>query len=188
MTSLRQTGVIVITGVMAAGKSTIAQLLAERFDRGVHLRGDMFRKMIVKGREEMLPEASAEAERQLALRYKITANTARMYVDAGFHVVLQDVILGPALQEIVESLGEHPVYVVVLKPSQDVICTREQHRDKTGYGIWSIDELNRRLTEETPRIGLWLDTSHLSAEETVDVIWKRIWDEGKIAPLGRPIQ
>jgi chloramphenicol 3-O-phosphotransferase len=180
MPHLRQPAVIVVTGVMASGKSTIAQRLAEKFERGVHLRGDSFRKMIVKGREEMLPDASDEAERQLALRYRLSASAARTYAEAGFHVVLQDVILGPALQEITEMLDVLPVYVVVLNPSEDTIRTREQIREKTGYGVWSIQELNRRLTDETPRIGLWLDTSDLSPEETAQEIWKRIWNEGKI--------
>ncbi len=41
--------VIVITGAMAAGKSTVAELLASRFARSVHVRGDSFRRMIVNG-------------------------------------------------------------------------------------------------------------------------------------------
>ncbi|MGG4341366.1 phosphotransferase-like protein [Paenibacillus lautus] len=180
MSHLRQPAVIVVTGVMASGKSSIAQLLAEKFERGVHLRGDSFRKMIVRGREEMLPDASLEAERQLALRYRLSASTARTYAEAGFHVVLQDVILGPALHQITEMLNGLPVFVVVLNPSENAISAREQIRDKKGYGVWTIHELNRRLTDETPRIGLWLDTSDFSPEETIEEIWKRIWDEGKI--------
>ncbi|KOR89786.1 AAA family ATPase [Paenibacillus solani] len=180
MRFLRQPSVIVITGVMASGKSAVAQLLAEKFERGVHLRGDSFRRMIVKGREEMLPDASHEAEKQLSLRYQLSAATARGYAEAGFHVVWQDVILGPSLQEITQMLNDLPVFVVVLNPSETAISAREQTRDKKGYGVWTIQELNRRLTEETPRIGLWLDTSELSQEETVDEIWKRIWDEGII--------
>lgn len=39
--------VVLITGVMAAGKSTVAQLLAESLPRAVHVRGDVFRRMIV---------------------------------------------------------------------------------------------------------------------------------------------
>ncbi len=35
---------VLITGVMASGKSTVAQLLAERLEKSVHLRGDIFRK------------------------------------------------------------------------------------------------------------------------------------------------
>ncbi|GIO96609.1 hypothetical protein J14TS5_16950 [Paenibacillus lautus] len=180
MSHLRQPAVIVVTGVMASGKSTIAQLLAEQFERGVHLRGDSFRKMIVRGREEMLPDASLEAERQLALRYQLSASAARTYTEAGFHVVLQDVILGPALHQITEMLNGLPVFVVVLNPSENAISAREQIRDKKGYGVWTIHELNRRLTDETPRIGLWLDTSDFSPEETAQEIWKRIWDEGNV--------
>ena len=46
-------GIILITGNMAAGKSTVAQALAERLPMSVHLRGDRFRRMIVNGQAEM---------------------------------------------------------------------------------------------------------------------------------------
>ncbi|MFD9885204.1 AAA family ATPase, partial [Streptomyces alboflavus] len=52
-------GVIVITGIMAAGKSTVAQALAERLPRAAHVRGDVFRRMIVSGRQEYEPGAGA---------------------------------------------------------------------------------------------------------------------------------
>ena len=45
--------IYVITGVMASGKSTVTEILARSLDKCVHLRGDVFRKMIVTGREEM---------------------------------------------------------------------------------------------------------------------------------------
>ncbi|MDQ0761187.1 putative kinase [Streptomyces canus] len=45
-------GVVLVTGVMAAGKSTVAQALAERLPRAAHVRGDVFRRMIVSGRAE----------------------------------------------------------------------------------------------------------------------------------------
>ena len=41
--------IFLITGLMASGKSTVAQVLAERLPRSVHLRGDAFRRMIVNG-------------------------------------------------------------------------------------------------------------------------------------------
>ncbi len=58
--------VVLVTGVMAAGKSTVAQLPAERLPRSVHLRGDSFRRMIVSGREEFTPRPTAEATPTLA--------------------------------------------------------------------------------------------------------------------------
>lgn len=67
----------IITGAMAAGKSTVAQLLAERLQKSVHLRGEVLRRMIVKGRTEMGPELSQEARAQLALRHRFAGDAAR---------------------------------------------------------------------------------------------------------------
>lgn len=58
---------------MAAGKSTTAEALALKLDKCVHLRGDVFRRMIASGREEMSAAPSEEAVRQLHLRYRLTA-------------------------------------------------------------------------------------------------------------------
>jgi adenylylsulfate kinase-like enzyme len=55
--------ILIITGLMAAGKSTIAQALAERLPRSVHLRGDVFRKMVVNGRADMSPDPSEACKR-----------------------------------------------------------------------------------------------------------------------------
>src|ERR671920_162313 len=94
--------VIVITGAMAAGKSTVADLLAERLPRSVHVRGDLFRRMVVNGRADMGPDASAEALAQLHLRYELAAYTADRYAAASFDVVLQDVVIGPELTGFVQ--------------------------------------------------------------------------------------
>jgi chloramphenicol 3-O-phosphotransferase len=165
---------------MASGKSTVAQLLAEKFAKGVHVRGDMFRKMIVSGREEVLPNAGEEALRQLRLRYRLTAATADAYFEAGFNVVLQDVILGPMLQEMAELIRNRPLYVIVLTPNQEEIAKREASRPKKGYGLWSIAELDRQLRDETPKMGMWLDSSSLSPDETAEEIWQRVWTEARI--------
>ncbi|WP_028596462.1 AAA family ATPase [Paenibacillus assamensis] len=173
-------GIYLITGAMASGKSTVAQLLAEKFERGVHVRGDTFRKMIVSGRVEMLPNTEEEAIKQLRLRYQIAVNAANAYYEAGFNVVLQYVIIGPVLQEMVEFIRNCPLYVIVLNPSEDAIAHRELARAKQGYGLWTIAELNRSLQEETPKIGMWLDTTDLSAEETVEQIWERASTEARV--------
>src|SRR3954453_16850145 len=85
----QQPVVYLVTGPMAAGKSTVARLLASRFERGVHLEGDVFRRSIVNGREEMTPDPSPEALAQLRLRYQIAAAAADSYFEAGFSVVVE---------------------------------------------------------------------------------------------------
>jgi cytidylate kinase len=173
--------VVVITGVSAAGKSTVAELLAQRFERGVHVRGDVYRRMVVAGREEMTAEPSDEALRQLQLRYRLGAETASAYHRAGFSVVVQDVIIGAALADYVEAIDAEPVVVVVLAPEPEVVAQRESGRNKTAYrdGFASVSALDRALREETPPIGLWLDTSNMTAEQTVDAIIERGLGEGQ---------
>jgi hypothetical protein len=62
----------------------------------------------------------------------------------------------------------------VLAPRADVIAAREQHRGKKGYGDWTIEQHYSDFERDTPRIGLWLDTSELSPLETVDQVLLRL--------------
>ncbi|WP_438021591.1 AAA family ATPase [Sorangium sp. So ce315] len=167
--------IILITGLMAAGKSTVAQALAERLPRSVHVRGDVFRRMIVSGRAEMGFELSEEAERQLRLRYRVAAAAADLYFQAGFTVVYQDIVLGPGLAEVVQHHAGRPLHVVVLCPDPAVVAAREAGRAKSGYrDAADVLDFDRVLRAETPRLGLWLDTSDLTVAETVDQILARL--------------
>lgn len=164
-----------ITGIMASGKSTVAQALAERFRQSAHVRGDAFRRMVVRGAIAMIPEPSAEALEQLRLRLSLAASTADAFAEAGFDAVLQDVAVGAALPGLVQAIETRPLHVVVLAPSAAAIQERERVRAKTGYGAaWTVDALDRVLREQTPRIGLWLDTSAQTPDETVtDILARR---------------
>lgn len=167
-------GVFVISGIMASGKSTVAQLLAERFPKSAHVRGDAFRRMIVSGREDTTPDASKEAEGQLHLRHRLAAASADAYFEAGFTTVVQDVILGEWLGYFVGVLESEPIYVVVLAPTPEAVAERERKRKKRGYGEWSVEELDRGLRNDTPRLGLWLDTSGQTPEEIVaEIVGRR---------------
>ncbi|MEU4476506.1 AAA family ATPase [Micromonospora sp. NPDC023966] len=172
--------VVLISGIMAAGKSTVAELLARRLPRAVHLRGDVFRRMIVSGRAAMTAQLTDEAWRQLRLRYDLAASAADRYAAAGFTVVLQDVVLGPDLPALVDGIRHRPLAVVVLAPRADVVAVRERDRPKQGYGDWPVADLDAEFRADTPRIGLWLDTSAQTPEETVDEILARAWTAGRI--------
>jgi chloramphenicol 3-O-phosphotransferase len=154
---------------MAAGKSSVAEALAQRLDRSVHVRGDLYRRMIVNGRVDMSARPDPEALRQLRLRYRVAASTVRLYHDAGFAVVFQDVIIGPILEEVVALYTDLPLLIVVLCPRPDVIAERERARVKSGYGGVSIEQLQDVLAD-TPRLGLWIDNSDQTLAQTTDAI------------------
>jgi chloramphenicol 3-O-phosphotransferase len=162
----------VISGVSAAGKSTVARLLAERFERGVCVPGDAIRAMIASGRIEMRPGADEEALRQLALRYAGALSVAGVFLDGGFDVVVEDVIIGPVLGDFLALVPVPEFHLVFLDPDAASIRQRELERDRIAYGPgrWSVGGLQAVLREETDRIGLWIDTTGQSAAETVESI------------------
>ena len=180
--------VIVITGIQAAGKSTVAQALAESLPNSVHVRGDLFRRMIVNGRAEMSSTTPApEALAQLVLRYELAADTADRYAQAGFTVVLQDIILGEHLRYVVDRIRSRPLSVVVLAPSVAAVAKRDAKRratrGKAAYqpGRADIAMFDDWLRSTTPRIGYWIDTSELSVAETVADIRGHLRSSARVA-------
>jgi len=159
----------------------VAQLLAERLPRSVHVRGDLFRRMVVGGRADMTPEPTDEALRQLRLRHQLTATVSDAYFQAGFTVIAQDVILGGYLAEMTTLIRSRPLLVIVLAPSPAAVAEREKARGKDAYDAWAIGQLDDVLRRETPRLGLWLDTSGQSAAQTADEIMSRAWAEASIS-------
>jgi chloramphenicol 3-O-phosphotransferase len=109
----------------------------------------------------------------------LTARTCDTYADAGFTVVAQDVVLGDELSEMVAMIRTRPLHVVVLAPRPEAVAAREAKRGKQAYGPWTVAALDHSLRAETPRIGLWLDSSELSVDETVEEILRR-GDESRI--------
>jgi predicted kinase len=161
-------GIWLITGVMAVGKSTVAQRLAERFDRSVHLRGDRFRRMIVRGSAE--PETDAW-EAELALRYELGARTADEYAKRDYTVVWQDCVIGPLLGAVESWVRTRPFRIIVLTARHDVIAAREATRPKEGYDdVWTIEYLARIVEADTPRVGTWIDSSDMTIDETVEAV------------------
>jgi cytidylate kinase len=172
--------VVLITGIQASGKSTVAQLLAERLPRSVHLRGDIFRTMVVTGRADMTPDASAEAASQLRLRHELTAAAADRYFQAGFTVVAQDVVLGSHLTEMIRGIRSRPLLVVVLAPQRSAVADREAGRAKSAYGPFTVQQLDDFLRNDTPRIGMWLDSTSQTAEQTAAEILRRAWTDAAV--------
>ncbi len=117
------------------------------------------------------------------MRHRLTAHCADEYAAAGFTVVVQDILLGEHLAQMAADIATRPLAVVALLPDPETVAAREAGRPKTAYGPdWSVRDLDALLRSETPRdLGLWLDTSRQTVEETVDAILDRAWTEGAVA-------
>jgi chloramphenicol 3-O-phosphotransferase len=167
-----------ITGAQASGKSTVAELLARRFDRSVHVRGGQFYRWSVRGWKHFDDADLAEARHLLDLRYKLSAMVADEYAAAGLTAVVQDNIYGTDVVTWINGLHARPVHLVVLRPSVDVVEQRhEERRERLGkiaFRDGYTPMLNDRDVATTPRdLGLWIDTSHQTPAQTVDEILAR---------------
>jgi adenylylsulfate kinase-like enzyme len=167
-----------ITGAQASGKSTVADLLARRFERAVHVRGGQFYRWAVAGWVHFDSDDQAEARRQLELRYRLAATVADEYAHAGFTTVVQDNIYGSDVVEWLGRVRTRPLHLVVLRPSIEVVTERhDERRARTGKVAYSEafdpSENDRHLATTPAGLGLWLDTSDQTPEQTVDEILAR---------------
>lgn len=64
--------------------------------------------------------------------------------------------------------------MIILAPSVAAVEERERGRVKSGYGDFTVADLDAILREQTPRIGLWLDSSEQTPGQTADEILQRL--------------
>ena len=151
--------------------------LATRFDRAAFIEGDVLWKMVVAGAVDMSADPEPEALRQLALRYRHAALLCESFVANGFTAVHAENMYGPTVEEHLRSLTCE-ASLVVLRPDAETIEQRERDRGTDAYAPWINPQVTRvdairqfdQWLAETPPIGLWIDTSNLTVEQTVDHI------------------
>jgi predicted kinase len=167
--------VIVVTGIQAAGKSTVARLLAERFERGVHIEADVLQQMIVSGGQWITEPRviDEEAGQQLRLGLHNACVLAKSFLEAGFTPVIDDIIIGERFDQLSSELAGVPFELIVLAPSPEIVAAkRDEGRGKRVLGEKWARYLDDALRETVAGKGMWVDSSDHTP--TVEEIIRRL--------------
>jgi hypothetical protein len=170
---------VVISGTQGAGKSTVAQRLAAASERGAWISADTLQRMIVAGGR--WPEGrtpSDEALAQLRLRLKHACLLGMSFANAGFTAVIDDLVIGSRFDDLLADLAGQRFVFVMLTPRLEVVRQREAGRGTRLWEHWAW--LDDEIRHRTPRVGLWLDNSDQTPEETTAAILARGWTEGLV--------
>lgn len=182
MTFGRPPEIWLVTGIPGAGKTSVARALAERLDRSAVVEGDALRSWIVRG--GVMPGGGVldgEAERQYELAIRNMCLLARSYAEGGFVPFLDLVVVTRYHLEAFRGyLRGAQLRLVVLAPAPEVTLARDQVRGGKSGDAWL--HLDDAMRTELAGLGLWVDTSALDVEQTVDTILAR-QGEALLPPL-----
>ena len=89
-------------------------------------------------------------------------------------------MIGLRVHDLLEDLKDQPFVFVMLARALDVVKRRELGRGTRLWEAWAwVDD---EIRDRTRRIGLWIDSSEQTPDETVDEILRRCWTEGLVQP------
>jgi cytidylate kinase len=167
--------VIILTGPPAAGKTTVAELVAgDSRGPAVHLATDLFYRAIRTG--FVLPYLP-EARRQNEVVIEAIVATVATYARGGYDVVV-DGIIGPWFLPAFRAMAGRDrltVSYVVLRP--DVDTTLSRARERVGNELKDIDAiigLHGAFAKLGELESHAIDTGHLDAVQTAAEVRRAI--------------
>jgi adenylate kinase family enzyme len=161
--------ILLLTGPPASGKNTIAELVAKRLERCVAIDVDELRTMIVQ--PSRAPWQSKEQLSQERLSVDNACAIARNAANAGYDVVISDVVTDMSLDAYKQAFAGTPLKTIVLLPTEDEIMGRLLSRpDYLSRGeVTSVYDQQAKFDGYDDR----LDNTNIDPDDVVDWLLER---------------
>lgn len=183
MTSGELSGCVIVTGMPAAGKSTVTGLVADLLPRAAQIKGDDVTQMIRSGWVWFMGEPKEDALQHYELCKRNLCALANNFVDFGFTALIDTVVSDRAELDFLHALiSPRPVRLVTLAPGIEV-C---RHRNATRHPAERFDfdgyeQLEADMKRGFGDVGWWFDTSALTPADTAERIVREAAE--RAAPL-----
>jgi len=170
-------GVLIVTGSPGAGKTTTARIVAERFERAVHVESDVFFHWIRSG---FIEPWKPESQAQNASVMQIVASVAAGYAGDGYFTVVDGIVLPrwyfEPLRDALRAAG-HGVAYAVLRAPLDVCAERAAGRDALPLADReTLEHMWRQFADLGALESHAIDAADRSPAEVAETVLRRLGD------------
>jgi adenylate kinase family enzyme len=158
--------VIIISGTPAAGKSSVAKALAEKFLKSAYIPVDDLWGMVIGS---YVVPWDPKGPEQFKLVEKNFLSMTRNFLDEGFVVILDYVFNDEQVKHYDELFGE--VFGFLLLPSKEELKKRDLARDPEGGMHERIEALYPDFANVPHPVLKVIDSTDQTLEETVNQIF-----------------